>query len=96
MATTAGQPLYPLALDQLLEYRARLLQRLESQPGEFAAVIMIAYFPLVISTLIYTRFTQYGLAETVAVAVVLLVTCMAVLVLLRRVASRLWRPDATV
>jgi len=64
--------------------------------GEFAAVIMIAYFPLVISTLIYTRFTQYGLAETVAVAVVLLVTCMAVLILLRRVASRLWRPDAPV
>lgn len=64
--------------------------------GEFAAVIMIAYFPLVISTLIYTRFTQYGLAETVAVAVVLLVVCTVVLFLLRRVASRLWRPDAPV
>lgn len=64
--------------------------------GEFAAVIMIAYFPLVISTLVYTRFTQYGLAETVAVAVVLLVVCGAVLVVLRRAASRLWRPDAPV
>lgn len=39
MNITAGQPLDPLALDQLLEYRARLLQRLESQPGEFALVI---------------------------------------------------------
>ena len=64
--------------------------------GEFAAVIMIAYFPLVISTLIYTRFTQYGLAETVAVAVVLLAACGSVLVLLRRGAARLWRPDAPV
>jgi molybdate/tungstate transport system permease protein len=64
--------------------------------GEFAAVIMIAYFPLVISTLIYTRFTQYGLAETVAVAVVLLAVCGTVLVLLRRAAARLWRPDAPV
>jgi molybdate/tungstate transport system permease protein len=64
--------------------------------GEFAAVIMIAYYPLVISTLVYTRFTQYGLAETVAVAVVLLAVCGSVLVLLRRGASRLWRPDAPV
>jgi len=62
--------------------------------GEFAAVIMIAYFPLVISTLIYTRFTQYGLSETVAIAVVLLAVCGTVLVLLRRAAARLWRPDA--
>ena len=62
--------------------------------GEFAAVIMIAYYPLVISTLIYTRFTQYGLAETVAVAVVLLAVCGSALVLLRRGAARLWRPDA--
>jgi molybdate/tungstate transport system permease protein len=64
--------------------------------GEFAAVIMIAYYPLVVSTLVYTRFTQYGLAETVAVAVVLLAVCGAVLVLLRRAAARLWRPDAPV
>ncbi len=64
--------------------------------GEFAAVIMIAYYPLVISTLIYTRFTQYGLTETVAVAVVLLAVCGSVLVVLRRGAARLWRPDAPV
>jgi molybdate/tungstate transport system permease protein len=64
--------------------------------GEFAAVVMIAYHPLVISTLIYTRFTQYGLADTVAVAIVLLVVCGGVLALLRRGASRLWRPDAPV
>ena len=62
--------------------------------GEFAAVVMIAYHPFVISTLIYTRFTQYGLADTVAIAVVLLVVCGAVLVVLRRTAARLWRPDA--
>ncbi|HIH02394.1 MAG TPA: ABC transporter permease [Methanoregulaceae archaeon] len=64
--------------------------------GEFAAVIMIAYYPLVISTLIYTRFTQYGLAGTVAVALVLLAVCGSVLIVLRRGAARLWRPDAPV
>ncbi|NLX49102.1 MAG: ABC transporter permease [Methanospirillum sp.] len=62
--------------------------------GEFAAVVMIAYYPLVVSTLVYTRFTQYGLADTVAVAIILLVACGGVLVLLRRAATRLWRPDA--
>ena len=31
--------------------------------GEFAAVVMIAYFPMVVSTLIYQRFTTGGLAE---------------------------------
>lgn len=64
--------------------------------GEFAAVVMIAYHPFVISTLIYTRFTQYGLADTVAIALVLLVVCGAVLFALRRAASHLWRPDAPV
>lgn len=62
--------------------------------GEFAAVVMVAYHPLVISTLIYTRFTQYGLADTVAIAVVLLVVCGMVLFILRRAALHLWRPDA--
>lgn len=64
--------------------------------GEFAAVVMVAYHPLVISTLIYTRFTQYGLADTVAIAVVFLLVCGAVLFGLRRAALFLWRPDAPV
>lgn len=64
--------------------------------GEFAAVVMVAYHPLVISTLIYTRFTQYGLADTVAIAVVLLLVCGVVLFVLRRAALVLWRPDAPV
>jgi hypothetical protein len=35
----AREPVYPPALDQLLDYRARLLARLEAQPAEFAAVV---------------------------------------------------------
>ena len=35
----APEPAYPPALDQLLDYRARLLERLEAQPAEFAAVV---------------------------------------------------------
>jgi len=64
--------------------------------GEFAAVVMIAYHPPVISTLIYTRFTQYGLADTVAIAVILLVVCGTIIIVLRRAALVLWRPDAPV
>jgi hypothetical protein len=35
----AAEPAYPPALDQLLDYRARLLARLEAQPAEFAASV---------------------------------------------------------
>jgi hypothetical protein len=35
----ASEPEYPPALDQLLDYRARLVARLEQQPAELAAVV---------------------------------------------------------
>lgn len=44
--------------------------------GEFAAVIMIAYFPMVISTLIYYRFTTGGIAESQAIAFLLIIVCL--------------------
>ena len=51
--------------------------------GEFAAVIMIAYFPMVISTLIYYRFATGGLSEAMSVALVMIVICGAIFVLFR-------------
>ena len=53
--------------------------------GEFAAVIMIAYFPMVVSTFIYNRFTTGGLAESRSVAFIMIIICIAVFVLFRLV-----------
>lgn len=51
--------------------------------GEFAAVIMIAYFPMVISTLIYYRFSTGGLAESRSIAFVMILVCAGIFVLFR-------------
>ncbi len=51
--------------------------------GEFAAVIMIAYFPMVVSTLIYQRFTTGGLAESRSVAFIMILICIAVFIIFR-------------
>jgi molybdate/tungstate transport system permease protein len=59
--------------------------------GEFAAVIMIAYFPVVVSTLIYQRFTTGGLAESRSVAFIMILICIAVFMVFRwitRIAGR--------
>lgn len=57
--------------------------------GEFAAVVMIAYFPMVVSTLIYTRFTTGGLLESRSIAFIMLVICLGVFLAFRLV-SRQW------
>jgi len=51
--------------------------------GEFAAVIMIAYFPLVISALIYYRFTSGGIAESQAIAFLLILLCLVLFYVFR-------------
>ena len=51
--------------------------------GEFAAVVMIAYFPMVVSTLIYHRFTTGGLAESRSIAFIMIVICIAVFIIFR-------------
>lgn len=61
--------------------------------SEFAAVIMIAYYPMVISTLIYYRFTTGGIKESSAVAFVMIVACFAVFLILRSVTRYLGRYD---
>jgi molybdate/tungstate transport system permease protein len=51
--------------------------------GEFAAIIMIAYYPMVISTLIYYRFTTSGIKESSTVAFVMILACFTVFIVLR-------------
>jgi len=57
--------------------------------GEFAAVIMIAYYPMIISTLIYYRFTTSGIKESSAIAAVFIIVCFAIFIVLRLI-SRRW------
>jgi molybdate/tungstate transport system permease protein len=61
--------------------------------GEFAAVIMIAYFPMVVSTLIYQRFTTGGLAESRSVAFIMIIICIAVFVVFRWLTRKVGRYD---
>lgn len=61
--------------------------------SEFAAIIMIAYYPMVISTLIFYRFTTGGIKESSAVAFVMILACFAVFLILRTVTRYLGRYD---
>ena len=61
--------------------------------SEFAAVIMIAYYPMVISTLIFYRFTTGGIKESSAVAFVMIVACFVVFLILRSVTRYIGRYD---
>jgi molybdate/tungstate transport system permease protein len=59
--------------------------------SEFAAVIMIAYYPVVVSTLIYQRFTTSGLKEASAVAFSVILFSFVIFLIFRtltRVAGR--------
>jgi molybdate/tungstate transport system permease protein len=51
--------------------------------GEFAAVIMIAYFPMVISAVIYQRFSTGGVAESRSIAFVMILICIVVFFAIR-------------
>lgn len=61
--------------------------------GEFAAIIMIAYYPMVISTLIYYRFTTGGLRESSTVAFVMILACFVAFIMLRLISRALGRYD---
>jgi len=61
--------------------------------GEFAAVIMIAYYPMVISTLIYYRFTTGGLKESSTVAFVMIIACFGAFLVLRFISRFMRRYD---
>ncbi len=51
--------------------------------SEFGAVVMIAYYPMVASTLIYDRFLSQGLQASRPIAVILFIFSLIVFVLLR-------------
>jgi len=61
--------------------------------GEFAAVVMIAYFPMVVSTLIYQRFTTGGLAESRSVAFIMILICIGVFIVFRWITRAAGRHD---
>jgi len=61
--------------------------------SEFAAVIMIAYYPMIISTLIYYRFTTGGIKESTAVAFIMIVACLVVFLILRTITRFVGRYD---
>lgn len=58
--------------------------------GEFAAVVMIAYYPQVIATLTYT---QYGLHASIGLACLLLLLCSGVFMIFRVLTRRIGRYD---
>lgn len=57
--------------------------------SEFSAVIMIAYYPAVISTLIYNRFMTGGLKESSAVALIMIIACLALFFILKFIAGKI-------
>ncbi len=57
--------------------------------SEFSAVIMIAYYPMVISTLIYNSFMTGGLKESSAVAFIMIVSCLGIFIILRLIAGKI-------
>ncbi|MDO8840872.1 MAG: ABC transporter permease [Methanocalculus sp.] len=61
--------------------------------GEFAAVIMIAYYPMVISTLIYYRFSTSGIKESSTIAFVMILACFSVFLVLRHLSRFIGRHD---
>jgi molybdate/tungstate transport system permease protein len=56
--------------------------------SEFGAIVIIAYYPRVACTLIYDRFTGFGLLSARPVSVLLVVLCLAFFVVLRAAAAR--------
>jgi len=57
--------------------------------SEFGAVIILAYHPMIAPTLIYERFSTYGMLYAVPVTIILIVICLIIFILLRLVASDL-------
>ncbi len=64
--------------------------------SEFGAVVIVAYYPRVACTLIYDRFTGFGLSESRPVAVLLVLLCLFIFVLIRLAAHRRAGPAGAV
>ena len=48
--------------------------------SEFGAVIILTYYPMVTSILIYERFASYGLTQAVPVAAILIIICALIFI----------------
>ena len=55
--------------------------------SEFGAIIILVYFPMVAPTLIYDRFTSFGLVDSRPIAVLLVLICLVVFITLRFVSG---------
>ena len=51
--------------------------------SEFGAVVIIAYHPMTTPVMVFQRFSDYGLAHAVSVAVLLIMICVALFFVLR-------------
>ena len=58
--------------------------------SEFGAVVIIAYFPKIIPTIIYEKTLRSGLAEAIPIAALLILICVGVFVLLRTLTA-IWK-----
>ena len=58
--------------------------------SEFGAVVIIAYFPMIAPTYIYTEYLQYGLSKSGPVAALLLLFCVITFIILRTISGR-WK-----
>jgi molybdate/tungstate transport system permease protein len=56
--------------------------------SEFGAVIILTYFPMVTSILIYQRFESYGLTQAVPVAAILVIVCALIFIGFRYILQR--------
>jgi molybdate/tungstate transport system permease protein len=48
--------------------------------SEFGAVIILTYYPMVTSVLIYERFASYGLTQAVPIAAILIIICAIIFI----------------
>lgn len=55
--------------------------------SEFGALVVLAYYPMVASTLIYDRFTSFGLYSSRPIAVLLILICLLIFVLIAVITS---------
>ena len=61
--------------------------------SEFGAVIILTYFPMVASILIYQRFESYGLTQAIPVAAILVVVCALIFIGFRYILQREKKSD---
>ena len=56
--------------------------------SEFGAVVILAYYPMTASTLIYQRFETLGLNYSLSIAALLIIICVIAFIILRTLVSR--------